>query len=67
MGRIEIRKDLGRIPHSTLYSMDVQRMSFWDIAITIRMILNSLSYSTDIQRMYKCPYVLDSTDEMEIF
>jgi len=23
-------------PHSTLYLMDVQRMSFWDISITIR-------------------------------
>jgi len=61
MGRIEIRKDLGRISHSTLYLMDVQRMSFWDIAITIKMVLNGLSYSTtqggDIQGMYKCPHV----------
>jgi len=29
-------KILQRIPHSTLYPMDVQRVSFWDIAVTIR-------------------------------
>jgi len=43
--------------------MDVQQMSFWDIAISI----SEWSQLTDIQEIYKCPHVRDPTDEMEIF
>jgi len=57
LNKISYRINKYIYPHSTLYPMDVQRMSFWDIAITIiypEWSQLSTGYAGDVQGMSTC-------------